>query len=735
VPKSRPDIPQRFSEAVDCFAERRASILNRITVSIFVATLHSAFTSVEQSLFWLFGVLLTQYFEFYYGRKFLSVYRIPSFHILTIYRILCFTATLVYSLIIPFIWFGWGEAGPLFSLMALSGAILHAVLTQSASKRLLLYTILPHAIWLITLPSIHILEMADHKILSLTAVSAVILLFIHHAFHASSIHRQTLTHYKENEDRERLLREESETLSEEKTNLIRNLSHEFRTPLNGVIGTLEILAQNKSLDDLGKTEVDICRQSAFDLYRIANKRLELFGTDINAPNKNSPPLLDANDLLEKISLATKKLTPSIDLEVQLNANLTSIENTTAYQPILVSLFPLLVRQFANESKISKLMVSVEEELLKDGSVAVFFSLHFSAQLNAKFFDSLYLKEPMEEEPEQNTIFNDPSIIQCLEICDQLNLIISTESYDENHEIRIELPAYFLKSSIQSEQVSENSTNRFDQKILIVDDNKTNRHIASRMLETMNIPSISCNDGIEAVSLAKNERFTAFLMDIQMPVMDGVSATEAIRKIDLNKKTPVIAISANCQKDMREKFDAVGINAFLEKPYTRTQLKTTLSKFNIFEQGIHQMSQNESTIDITPNDISVSDNIDTPESIELKNSSTVLDLEMLSELEDALDLDGTIEIIETCLEELAELCTEYDQKENSQDEIEQRRIAHKIKGCASSACASALTTVAALIENADSASLQSNSFSPDLMSALEKTKFAFQEKYHSISTVA
>jgi len=291
-----------------------------------------------------------------------------------------------------------------------------------------------------------------------------------------------------------------------------------------------------------------------------------------------------------------------------------------------------------------------------------------------------------------------------------------------------MPPNFIRSSLLAQNKEHKTDSQNIQKILIVDDNKTNRHIARRMLETMNLPSNSCNDGTEAVDLANKEKFSAFLMDIQMPQMDGISATKEIRLNSLNKTTPVIAVSANCQNDMQSKFDAVGINAFLEKPYTHNQLKSLLGKFEIYERGNYKMPM-EAIENIPAKDDSlIADLNNAADAISTQSDDTIIDFEMLSELEETLEIEGTIEIIAMCLEELAELCSNYQEFESSHDEAEKRRIAHKIKGCASSACAMALSTVASSIENADAHTLQKSTYGADLVATFEKTTNAFHSKY-------
>ena len=706
---------QLISESIDCFSDRRNSLPNRIAVSFFVATLHALFLSVEQALVWITAVLATQFLEVYYGKNHLEPCLTPKMRIISTYRILCFTATLVYSLIIPFIWFGWGKAGPMFSILALSGAIIHAILTQSASRQLLIYTVIPHTIWLSTLPLLEIILVSDNKVLSIGALAAVIALFIHHAFHAAAMHRRTLNQHKENEGRERSLRQRSQELIEEKTTLIRIFSHEIRTPLNGIIGTLELLIQNNSLDDNALTEVGICQQSAFDLKKIADRRLSLFSADSDSSVHDAEDVLSPEELLRNTISAVRARLPNIKIKPQPNKAQTMISLLPSAQDAMAEFFSQFILGASMNDDQIEFILSVDEEPLNCAAFSSFISLHFTTNLDTNVFDNLFWggADVHDDEP------CPPAIAECHKKFDDAHLVISTASLNGHYEINIEIPpnqAGSLRPVADAENVEPR---KIINKILVVDDNKTNRHIAKRMLDTLRLPSATCNDGAEAVELAKKESFSAFLMDIQMPIMDGILATQNIRQASLNKTTPIIAISANCQNDMQSKFDAVGINAFLEKPYTRPQLKSMLEKFRIHEQGSSTVDPIQE-IEDTPTD--------TKQQAEINSDDVIVDLKMLSELEETLELDGTVEIITMCLEELGELCSDYDTLESNNDETEKKRIAHKIKGCASSACATALSSIAASIEDADTNTLTQTIFGPALTDAFSKTKSAFHERY-------
>ena len=111
-------------------------------------------------------------------------------------------------------------------------------------------------------------------------------------------------------------------------------------------------------------------------------------------------------------------------------------------------------------------------------------------------------------------------------------------------------------------------------VLVVDDNAVNREVAVAMLEESNCRVTVAHDGQSAVLAARDHRFDVILMDCQMPGMDGFAATAAIRRTEAEQGVPptqIIALTANVLTRDRERCLEAGMNSFLGKPFTATQL--------------------------------------------------------------------------------------------------------------------------------------------------------------------
>lgn len=115
-------------------------------------------------------------------------------------------------------------------------------------------------------------------------------------------------------------------------------------------------------------------------------------------------------------------------------------------------------------------------------------------------------------------------------------------------------------------------------ILLVEDNEINLQLAQDMLTLMGHRVIVARNGQEGVTAAQSHAFDLILMDIRMPVMDGLAATRAIRDGQgANRDTPIVALSANVLPDAKERFSAGGMSAFLGKPLSRSELQQVIAQ--------------------------------------------------------------------------------------------------------------------------------------------------------------
>ena len=118
---------------------------------------------------------------------------------------------------------------------------------------------------------------------------------------------------------------------------------------------------------------------------------------------------------------------------------------------------------------------------------------------------------------------------------------------------------------------------YNAKILLVEDDKINRLIVNNILKRQNVALTKVKNGVQAIEILKKESFDLILMDIQMPDMNGIEATNIIRD-ELKMQTPIIALTANSFGSEIDEVMEVGMNDYLIKPFEEQDLINVITKY-------------------------------------------------------------------------------------------------------------------------------------------------------------
>ncbi|ALO41185.1 Multi-sensor hybrid histidine kinase [Pseudoalteromonas phenolica] len=163
-------------------------------------------------------------------------------------------------------------------------------------------------------------------------------------------------------------------------------------------------------------------------------------------------------------------------------------------------------------------------------------------------------------------------------------------------------------NLQQPNLKKNSITRDEviqlnqEHILLVEDNETNQEVASEMLQQANLQVTIAEHGQAALDLLSNCAFDLILMDMQMPVMDGLTAAREIRKQSKYDALPIIAMTANAMQEDVEKCTEAGMNAHIAKPINFQKMITTIQ-----EQLNHSPILVESTAQPHPEDLAANQN--------------------------------------------------------------------------------------------------------------------------------
>ena len=129
----------------------------------------------------------------------------------------------------------------------------------------------------------------------------------------------------------------------------------------------------------------------------------------------------------------------------------------------------------------------------------------------------------------------------------------------------------IEAKLETSIVKENVHNK---KILAVDDNIINLKVITNILKEYDVQITQVDNGQKAIDVCKNEKYDLIFLDIMMPEKDGEHTLLELKQID-NFNTPVIALTANEESNIREKYIKLGFNDYLSKPIIRDEINRTI----------------------------------------------------------------------------------------------------------------------------------------------------------------
>ena len=217
-----------------------------------------------------------------------------------------------------------------------------------------------------------------------------------------------------------------------------------------------------------------------------------------------------------------------------------------------------------------------------------------------------------------------------------------------------------------------------EKILLVEDNLVNCEVAIDMLETIGISVDVANNGRQALDLYDHNQYKLILMDCEMPVMDGYSATRQIRAREnklrgastSHEPIPIIALTAHVMSSTKEKCIATGMDDFLGKPFSMSDLKSILTKW-LEIQVMDVLIQRQRKTDVTH-----SANID-----DIKSDWKVLCYETINKFYTKQKKDGSnfvSNIINIYIDQSSDLLADLTEAAGKKDVESVRLITHTLK---------------------------------------------------------
>jgi FOG: CheY-like receiver len=363
-----------------------------------------------------------------------------------------------------------------------------------------------------------------------------------------------------------------------KDDFIAKLSHQIRTPLNNIMVTSNLLS-NSEMDEDQKELIETIQASTNNLVNVVNNISKVSKIDLShAGSKVSFNLKSAINSTIKLFETLHHERISIRLKP-----LSELRYNLSGDPVKVKqIFLNIIENIIRNSSDEKINIDISYSLLSDTDRKC--ELSFKVEVNvpikldlSKIDSTTGLEEFYQTNGEESYYFDFTIAKKLIELAGSQLLVDTLKDSTSfsfflifNISTPISLPevkevsvAELIKPDLGAPAVELKDSN-----ILLVEDNLINQKIVILSIQKLVKNIDIANNGKEALDKFGTSKYDIILMDIQMPVMDGILATKKIREIEAstNQHTPIIAITANALAGDKENCLAAGMNDYISKPF-------------------------------------------------------------------------------------------------------------------------------------------------------------------------
>lgn len=401
------------------------------------------------------------------------------------------------------------------------------------------------------------------------------------------MHRQRLEQLVEARTRElSLAKEAAEAANVAKGHFLANISHEIRTPLNAVVGLLHLI-RRAGVPPAQAARIDAVEAASAHLLRIINALLDLAKIDSGKQELDSMPI----DLAALLDEVREIMGGRAELK-GLTLHTGPLETLPALLGDATLIRQCLLNYVSNAIKFTEqgqVEIRVHQVAAEPRALTLCFEVEDSGMgLDAATQARLF--QPFEQADGSSTRQHGGTglgLVLTRRMARLMGGDAGVRSAGPGHGSVFWFTARLAIDTQATERAPQEALDgpprplpaRFaGLPVLLADDEPVNRLIAQTLLEEAGLRVTTVTNGEEALEAARATPFAVILMDLQMPRMDGIAATAAIRQLPGHAQTPILALTANAFPQDRARCLAAGMNDFLAKPFGPAELVAMLERW-------------------------------------------------------------------------------------------------------------------------------------------------------------
>ena len=375
-------------------------------------------------------------------------------------------------------------------------------------------------------------------------------------------------------------RDEALAGEQAKSNLLAVMSHEMRTPLNGILGTLELLSRTE-LTGPQREHLEIMSKSGDLLLHHVNDVLELSRLDSGQADVTED-VFSVPEMLDDIASGLQHLAEAANTTFGVTFSGDDLDFVRGAPRRLRQVLVNLAGNAVKFTENGTITLSAEREAGED-IVSIEVSdtgIGIAPEDQARIFDEFVTIDPSYNRRSEGTGLGLAITRRLVEAMGGAISVTSTPGEGSRFTVTLPLPSVPVgrRSDDAPETEMEEAPQFPGMHVLLVEDNPINRRIAHAMLDSLQCAVIEAENGAKGVAAAAERSFDVILMDISMPEMDGIEATRQIRAgPSASKDANIIALTAHAMQEDVDRFQSAGMNDVVVKPISSDRLAAALDR--------------------------------------------------------------------------------------------------------------------------------------------------------------